>query len=135
MVSLYDCEKQHNLTQFNLLKGNNVHTNVQARVYVRAKAKRVRAFKCDAYAKKERKLCFQGKIKCRRVELVSWRLAISEIELTYDDTQNVMIIDGLTLPCYFADGFCKLTTETPYTLVWFSDDFVSFLQYAIFLDV
>ena len=57
------------------------------------------------------------------VNLVSWRLAISEIELTYDDTQNVIIIDGHTLPCYFADGFCKSTTKTPYTLVWFRDDF------------
>ena len=33
-----------------------------------------------------------------------------------------MIIDGHTLPCYFADGFCKPTTKTPYTLVWLSDD-------------
>ena len=57
------------------------------------------------------------------VNLVSWRFAISEIELTFDDTQNVMIIDGHPLPCYFADGFCKPTTKTPYTLVWFSDDF------------
>ena len=41
------------------------------------------------------------------VNLVSWRLEIPEVELTYDDTANVMIIDGHTLPCYFADGFCK----------------------------
>ena len=39
------------------------------------------------------------------VNLVSWRLEVSEIELTSDDTRNVMIIDGHTLPCYFADGF------------------------------
>ena len=57
------------------------------------------------------------------VNLVSWRLAISENELTYDDTPNAMIIDGHTHPCYFADGFCKPTTKTPFTLVWFSDDF------------
>ena len=57
------------------------------------------------------------------VIFVSWRLAISEIELLLDDTENVMIIDGHTLPCYFADGFCKPTTKTPYALVWFSDDF------------
>ena len=70
------------------------------------------------------------------VNLVSWRLAISEIELTYDDTQNAMIIDGHTLPCYFADGFCKPTTKTPFTLVWFSDDFclVLFLHYKTLLD-
>ena len=57
------------------------------------------------------------------VNLVSWRLAISDIELTYDDTQNFMIIDGYTLPRYFSDGFCKTTTKTPNTLVWFSDAF------------
>ena len=34
-----------------------------------------------------------------------------------------MIIDGHTLPCYFADGFCTPTTKTLFTLVWFSDDF------------
>ena len=39
------------------------------------------------------------------VNLVSWRLAISEIGLTYDDTENDMIFHGYTLPCYFADGF------------------------------
>ena len=39
------------------------------------------------------------------VNVVSWRLEVSELELTYDDTENVMIIDGHTLPGYFADGF------------------------------
>ena len=34
-----------------------------------------------------------------------------------------MVIDGHALPCYFADGFCTPTTKTPFTLVWFSDDF------------
>ena len=57
------------------------------------------------------------------VNLVSWRLEIFEIKPTYDDTENVMMIDGHTLPCYFADGFCKPTTKTPFNLVWSSDDF------------
>ena len=64
MVSHYDCEKQHNLRQFNLLNvkpctedpSNIQHAKVRARVYVRAKAKSVKAFKCEAYAKKERKI-------------------------------------------------------------------------------
>ena len=64
MVSHYDCEKQHNLRQFNLLNvkqcteapSNIQHANIQAGGYVRAKAKRIRAFKCEAYAKKERKV-------------------------------------------------------------------------------
>ena len=46
------------------------------------------------------------------VNLVSWRLGISEIEITYDDTENVMIIDGHTLLCYIAKGLCKPTTKT-----------------------
>ena len=57
------------------------------------------------------------------VNLVSWRLEISEIELTYVDTENVMIIDGHPLLCFFADGFSKPTIKTPFTFVWFSDDF------------
>ena len=50
------------------------------------------------------------------VNFVSWRLEISEVELTNDDTANAMIIDGHTLPCYFAD---KPTTKAPFTTVWF----------------
>ena len=58
------------------------------------------------------------------VNLVSWGLEISEVKLTYDDrSSNDMIIDGHTLPCYFADGFCKPTTKTSFTLVWFNDDY------------
>ena len=74
MVSNYDCAKQHNLRQFNLLNVKQCtkapsdikHASVKARVYVRAKAKRIKAFKCVAYAKKERKICFQGSVKYRR---------------------------------------------------------------------
>ena len=50
------------------------------------------------------------------INLVSWRFEVSEIELTFDDTENVMIIDGQNFPCYFADGFCKPTTKTLFTL-------------------
>ena len=57
------------------------------------------------------------------VSHVCWRLQISEVDITYDDTENVMIIDGHTLPCYSVGGVCKPTTKTPYTLVWFRDDF------------
>ena len=39
------------------------------------------------------------------VNIVSWRLEVSELELKYGDTENVMIIDEHILPCYFADGF------------------------------
>ena len=55
--------KEHNLRQFILLNVKQCteapsdikQASVKARVYVRAKAKRIKAFKCVAYAKKERK--------------------------------------------------------------------------------
>ena len=80
MVFHYDCAKQHNLRQFNLLNVKQCtepssdinHASVKARVYVRAKAKRINAFKCVAYAKKKRKICFQGSVKYRRVDRTVW---------------------------------------------------------------
>ena len=42
--------------------------------------------------------------------LKSWKLTISEIEITYDDKENKMIYDGHTLPCLHTDGYCKPTT-------------------------
>ena len=56
MVSLYDCAKQHNWRQFNLLNVKQCtealsdvkHASVKARVYVRAKAKRIKVSKCVA---------------------------------------------------------------------------------------
>ena len=74
MVSQCDCEKQHNLRHFNLLNvkqftgapSNIQHAGVKARVYVRAKAKHIKAYKCLAYATKERKICFEGSLKYRQ---------------------------------------------------------------------
>ena len=92
MFSYYDCEKQHNLRQFNLLNvkqctdapSNIQHANIQARVYVRAKANFIRAFKCEAYAKKERKVCFQGNVKYRRVDRTVWNHNTMPLPITLD---------------------------------------------------
>ena len=59
MVSHYDCVKQNNLRQFILLNvepckqepSDIQHTKTQATVYVRAKANRIKALKCEAYIK------------------------------------------------------------------------------------
>ena len=34
-----------------------------------------------------------------------------------------MIFDGHTLPCLHTDGYCKPTTQTPYILLWFNEEF------------
>ena len=67
IVSHYDCAKQHNLRQFNLLNVKQCteapsdikHASVKARVYVRAKTERIKAFKSVAYAKKKEKYAFK----------------------------------------------------------------------------
>ena len=92
MFSHYDCEKQHNLRQFNLpndkqcteAHSNIQHANIQARVYVRAKTKRIRAFKCEANAKKERKVCFQGNVKYRRGNRTVWNHNTMPLPITLD---------------------------------------------------
>ena len=56
IVSHYDCAKQNNLRQFSLLNvepckqapSDIPYTKIQATVHVRAKAKRIKAFKCEA---------------------------------------------------------------------------------------
>ena len=62
LVSHYDSAKQNNLRQFSLLNVETCkqapadiqHTKTQATVYVRAKAKSIKAFKCEAYIKTEK---------------------------------------------------------------------------------
>ena len=73
MVSHYDCAKQHNLRLFNLLNGKQCtgapsdikHASGKARVYVRAKAKRIKAFKYVAYAKKKER--FASKVHLNNI--------------------------------------------------------------------
>ena len=94
-VSHYDCAKQHNLRQFNLLNVKQCteapsdikHASVKAGVYVRAKAKRIKAFKCVAYAKKERKICFQVSIKYRRVDRTVWNHNTLPLPVTLDPVE------------------------------------------------
>ena len=62
MVSHYDCAKQNNSRQFSLSKvepckqapSDIQHTKTQATVYVRAKAKRIKTFKCEVFKKLKR---------------------------------------------------------------------------------
>ena len=53
----------------------------------------------------------------------SWKLRMTNAETTYDDKNNQMIHDGYMLHCNHSDGFCKPTTKTPYTLIWFDEKF------------
>ena len=101
-VSHYDCAKQHNLRQFNLLNVKQCtgapsdikHASVKYRVYVRAKAKRIKAFKCVAYAKKGRKICFQGSVKDCRVDRTVWNHKTLPLPVTLDPLNIIRHLDG-----------------------------------------
>ena len=103
MVLYYDCAKQHNLRQFNLLNVEQCteapsdikHASVKARVYARANAKRIKAFKCVAYTKKERKTCFQGSVKHRRVDRTVWNHNTLPLPVTLDPLECLNIIRHL----------------------------------------
>ena len=64
----------------------------------------------------------------------SWKLRITNAEITYDDRNNQMIHDGYILPCYQSDGFCKPTTRTPYTLTWFDEKFCFIFRLQEFIE-
>ena len=80
MVSHYDCAKQNNLRQFSLLNvepckqapSDIQHTKTQATVYDRAKEKRIKAFKCEAYIKTEQVWCSQTFSSSRRYDRLQW---------------------------------------------------------------
>ena len=103
MVSHYDCEKQHKLRQLNLSNvkpcteapSNIQHAKVRARGFVRAKAKRGKAFNCEAYAKKERKICFQGSDKYRRVDRTVWKNNTLPLPITLDPLECKNLIRHL----------------------------------------
>ena len=65
LVSHYDCSKQHNLRQFSLTRVQPCaqapsafeSTRAIVDVFVRAKAKRLKAWTCEAYVKREKFVC------------------------------------------------------------------------------
>ena len=104
MVSHYDCAKQHNLRRQIILlnvkqctesPSDIKHASVKARVYVRAKAKSIKAFRCVAYPKKVRKICFQGTVKYRRVGRTVWNHNTLPLPVTLDPLECKYIIRHL----------------------------------------
>ena len=63
----------------------------------------------------------------------SWKLRIVITIIDYDDKNHQLIHDGHILPCYHSDGFCKPTTKTPYTLIWFDKKFCLIFQLQEFI--
>ena len=92
MVSHYDCAKQNNLRQFSLLNletgkqapSDIQHTETQATVSVRAKAKRIKAFECESYIKTKKVWCSQTFSSSRRYDRLQWRQNTLELPKKLD---------------------------------------------------
>ena len=65
-------------------RSNKQHANVEPRVYVRAKAKCIKAYKCVAYVKKVRTIYFQGSGKNRRNDRTVWNHNTMSLPVTPD---------------------------------------------------
>ena len=95
MVSHLDGAKQNNLRQFSLLNvepckqapSDIQHTRTQATVYVREKAKRIKAFKCEAYIKTEEVWCSQTFSSSRRYDRLQWEQNTLELPKILDLVQ------------------------------------------------
>ena len=53
-----------------------------------------------------------------------------KIQLTRDLTDNIMIYQGIRLPCKNDQGYCDPTTRTQATIVWFPEDTCKTFQVA-----
>ena len=103
LVSHYGCSKQNNLRQFSLTRVETCeqapsslnYTRVIANVYVRAKAKRLIAWTCEAYAKRERFVCAQSDYKYRRHNHADYQINTMERPLTFDPTECKLAIRHL----------------------------------------
>ena len=103
MVSHYDCAKQNNLRLFSLLNvepckqapSDIQHTKTQATVYVRAKAKRTKAIKCEAFIKTEKVWCSQTFTSNRRHNRLDWGQNTLELPKKIDPVECKNIIPYL----------------------------------------
>ena len=100
MVSHYDCAKQNNQRQFSLLNvepckqapSDIQHTKTQATAFVGAKAKRTKAFKCEAYIKTGKVWCSQKFSSSRRYDRLQWEQNTLELPKILDpiECQNMI---------------------------------------------
>ena len=128
MVSHYVCAKRNNLRKFSLLNvepckqapSDIHHTKTQATVYVRAKAKRIKTFKCEAYIKAEKVWCSQTFTSSRRCDRLQWGQNTLELPKKLDPIECKNMIgclnatDSEELNNYNIQNFFSLFDDSNY---------------------
>ena len=93
LVSQYDCSKQHNLRQFSLTRiqpcsqASSSFESTRAIVNVRAKYKRLKAWTCELYVKREKFVCAESDCKYRRHDRTDYHQNTMERPRTLDPTE------------------------------------------------
>ena len=103
LVSHYNCSKRKHFRQFSLTRDQTCEqapsslddTRVIADVYVRAKAKRLTAWICEAYTKRERFVSAQSDYKYRRHDHADYSINTMERPLPLDPTDCKLAIRHL----------------------------------------
>ena len=127
LASHYDCSKQYNLRQFSLTRVQECnqapseieHSRVLVSVYIKAKAKRIKAFRCVARVQKSRAYCAQGGRKYFHHDRKDWYTNAMTIPKELDPTECKNIIrflngtDSPELNQYSYNGFFTYFTDQP----------------------
>ena len=91
-VAHYDCAIQNNFRQFSITQvkpctqapSGLESTRAIAKVYVRAKAKRIKAWRCESRIKREKFICSQTDVKWRRQDKTHYHQNTLETFKTLD---------------------------------------------------
>ena len=125
MVSHFDDSKQHIIRQFSLTRVQNSaqapsvleSTRAISNVFVRAKAKRLKAWTCEAYFKCEKFVCAQSDYKYRRQDRTDCHRITRERPRTLDPTEGkhaIRHLDGTDSPQL-------ITSVYSYSFTFFDD--------------
>ena len=106
LVSHYSCSNQKNLLQFILTRFQTCeqapssleYTLVIANLYVRGKAKRSKAWTCEAYTKRKRFVCAQSDFRDRRHDPADYHIMTMERPLPFDPNECELAIRQLRGP-------------------------------------
>ena len=66
----------------------------------------------------------------QEIRFFDWKIQLVKVKLTRYLTDNIMIYQGIRLPCKNYQGYCDPTTRTQATIVWFREDTCTTFQVA-----
>ena len=66
----------------------------------------------------------------QEIMFFDWKIQLEKVQITRDLKDDIIIYQGIRLPCKNDQGFCDPTTRTQATIVWFPEDTCTTFQVA-----